>query len=48
MNLSTYESVICAIQKQSGPFEFDVVLGDLKGQFPGEREDSIQSILAQV
>ena len=48
MNLSTYESVICAIQKQSGPFDFDVALGELMEQFPGEREDSLQSILAQV
>ena len=48
MNLCTYESVICAIQKQSGPFDFDVVLGELMQQFPGEREDSIRSILAQV
>jgi len=47
MNLCTYESVICAIQKHNGPFDFDVVLGELMHQFPGEREDSIRSILAQ-
>ena len=48
MNLCTYESVICAIRKQTGPFDFDVVLKELMQQFPGEREDSLRSILAQV
>ena len=48
MNLCTYDSVICAIQNQTGPFDFDVVLGELMQQFPGEREDSLRSILAQV
>ena len=48
MNLCTYESVICAIEKQTGPFDFDVVLRELMQQFPGEREDSLRSILAQV
>ena len=48
MNLSTYESVICAIQKRPGLFDFDDILLDLTQEFPGEREDSLQSILAQV
>ena len=48
MNLSTYESVICSIQKRPGLFDFDDILLDLTQEFPGEREDSLQSILAQV
>jgi len=47
MNLSTYESVICSIQKRPGLFDFDDILLDLTQEFPGEREDSLQSILAQ-
>ena len=48
MNLCTYESVICSIQKQPGPFDFDEVLEELVQQFSGEKEDSLRSILSQV
>lgn len=47
MNLATYESIICCLEKQERSGGFLSVLEKVLTQFPEEREDSVRSILAQ-
>ena len=45
MDIGTYESIISAISKKS--WDFDIVLTELAEEFPGERKESVRSILSQ-
>ena len=45
MDIDTYESIICAISKKT--CDFDKALTELVEEFPGERKESVRSILSQ-